>query len=131
MQNQDSNSELRLAYADCWMRDEREGMRRRSLDFRDNRWLELDGWEDEMLLACPDGYNDFDARTVASALRAMLDNDAAKIDSIGLQAAREGSVACYISGPLEILTKIVKLRRALFANEAHIDSNEQLRLWWD
>lgn len=129
MQNQD-NSELMRAYADHWMNNKREGMAIRNLDFRDDMWVSIDEWEEAMSLACPGGYNNFDAHAVVDALVTIFDSRAAT-DKLSFQCAREGSVACYISGPFEMLDKIMELKLALSADEASIDSGERLRLWWD
>ena len=113
------------AYADCCMEDERRAAMLRNLNFRDDRWLSLDEWEECMLLACPDGYNGFNAYEIAEVIRMTLEGD---VDDVRLQVAREGSVACYISGDVNLLKKIRNLVH--YFDEADIKNNE-LRLWWD
>ena len=124
-----NETRVMTAYADCWMSDERDGMKLRNLSYVSSDFISLYEWESLMNAACPDGYNDFSATKVADAIREIAGN---AVDSLKFRAAREGSVACYVSGDLSLLDKLCKLSRALYADEAHIDSSsEELRLWWD
>jgi hypothetical protein len=73
-----------------------------------------------------DTYNGFKAATVARWLK--------KWDGIEVQPAREYSVALYIKGPTApyVLAAMLKAaKRGTKADEAAIQADGTLRLWWD
>jgi hypothetical protein len=126
--------EFVAAYADTWDEGFAEELRsskwgeiaeqmKRNLDWRGKRWMTPSEWEEQAAEIVP-GYNDFDPHVVGEWLSGF--------SGIMVQPAREASVALYVKGPRATLEKMK--RRAgseASADEADIQEDGELRLWWD
>ena len=97
----------------------------RNLKWRSSQWMSPQDWIAQMKVVCP-SYNEFKPSRVAKLL---LDPNAKGIE---VQPAREGSVCVYIKGEPEILDWIKVYSDTIAkADEAHIQGDGTLRLWWD
>lgn len=96
----------------------------RDLHYRDRAWLSPSQWERAMNEALPEGgYNAFDTRDVAAWLKTF--------GRIKIQPGREGSVVAYVKGDPETLEAMRDEAEDVKADEAGMESDGTLRLWWD
>lgn len=102
-------------------------MEKRRLMYRSPAWLSLPQWVAAMTAAAPEDYNNFSIKRVNNFLARVPG-----INQVKFQAGRENSVVVYLEGPPEVLAAIQKASRSkLKADEADIEANGELRLWWD
>ena len=121
---------LAKAYADAWSPSKVVALfeelelqyELRSLTYRSSKWTTPAAWGKVMAVVCP-AYNEFRATRVATWLGGFK--------GIEVQAARENSPALYVKGPEDVLQEMLKAVKSVKANEAVIESNGTLRLWWD
>lgn len=117
--------DLASTYADAWS-DElvgQLGKRTRALQWRSTKWIKPSEWAEQMTAICPT-YNRFSAAKVGVWL--------AQFSNIEVQPAREYSVCLYLKGSPETLATILKQApEAVFADEADMEKDGTLRLWWD
>jgi hypothetical protein len=122
--NKQVENEVKSAYADCWMKDEKEGYAQRNLSFRASDGVSID----EAIALCKKyikGYNDF----VPSCLKPLK-----KLDPDGLvYIAREGSVCVYFETGAEELTDREEemFRLNMKADEFDNMGDGVYRIWWD
>lgn len=95
-----TRADTMLAYADCnGARSFDEASKVRDLNFVSEHAVSLDEWEEIMLDATPHGYNDFDPRRVAKALRKAIESSSCFHNDFVFRPARESSVCLYIECP--------------------------------
>jgi protoheme ferro-lyase len=95
----------------------------RSLQFRDNQWMDLNTWQRIATQICPD-YNEFNARRVGRWLKG--------IDSgLKVQMARESSVALYVKGDEGSLQQVLETAEREGRADEYDMKGKELRLWWD
>lgn len=112
--------ETRLAYADCHMKNEREGYKLRNLDFKASRRLSVQEAY-EIFKTYVKGYNEFEPELIL-------------VIPEGYQVliAREGSVCVYVYG--DNLNLLNRLQKQLHCDELHVyeeDGEQVCRIWWD
>lgn len=94
----------------------------RSLQYKDPDWMSVQEFSDLFAAIVP-SYNAFSPKRVSTFLKT--------IPGIQIQGAREYSVALYIKGKPEALAQIEAAAKKIRADEADIQSDGMLRLWWD
>lgn len=88
--------------------------------------------------AIPDGYNGFDAKKIEAILMVLIDNAKDRAETqrylkhYHFRFGREGSPVLYIKCDHRIWAdQLNQLIKASLADEASIEANGELRLWWD
>lgn len=96
----------------------------RTLVYRSKNWVSPAAWLEMMKEICP-RYNGFTATRVARFLLAP------EAHGVTVQGAREYSPALYVEGPPEALEWLVANKDRMYADDADIQKDGTLRLWWD
>jgi hypothetical protein len=92
----------------------------RSLNYRSKKWFSPAEWK-TLFQAIAPTYNDFNATTVGNFLQKF---------PVKIQPGREYSVVMYIKGAPKVLNEILLNAKKIKADEAHIQEDGTLRLWW-
>jgi hypothetical protein len=96
--------------------------------WRGKRWMTPAEWMHQAIAIVPE-YNDFNAKEVGAWLAEWT--GAARLGTIMVRPAREGSVALYIKAPAAAVRELAEeARRMVQPDEVDIRRGI-LRLWWD